>query len=195
MLAGVLVVAALPHAAATPDATSLDYRQLLERIERESISEEEIAKLIEIAELLKTRAKAQLTLRQRIERAILRPWVVFGFLAQFAFMLRFVVQLIASERKKRSYVPVAFWYLSLTGGTMLFIYALRLRDPVFVLGQGLGCLIYIRNLILIHRRKEAHRDLCEVRRERVVQNEPKGGSEEPAPDPAAPAQPQTRSEG
>ena len=189
MSAGVLVVAALPGVAATPDGADADYQLILERLERENISEEEVAKLIEITERVKSRAKARLTLAQRIERAILKPWVIFGFLAQFAFMMRFVVQLIASERKKRSYVPVAFWYLSLTGGTMLFIYALRLRDPVFVLGQGLGCFIYVRNLILIYRRKAAHHELRELRRERAMQNELEGGSDEPAPDPAAPAQP------
>ncbi|MCP4593916.1 MAG: hypothetical protein GY842_24545 [bacterium] len=115
-------------------------------------------------------------LAQRVERALIRPWVIFGFLAQFAFMMRFVVQLIASERRKRSYVPVAFWYLSLGGGTMLFVYALRLRDPVFVFGQGLGCLIYIRNLVLIYQRKNAHRNLLEERRERAVRGGLENGS-------------------
>ncbi len=68
-------------------------------------------------------------------------------------MLRFVVQWIASERKKRSVVPVAFWWLSLAGGLSLLAYYIHRRDPVFVFGQGLGCAIYIRNLVLIHRRR------------------------------------------
>ncbi len=91
-----------------------------------------------------------------IRRAIdelLDPWVLFGFAAQFMFMMRFVIQWIASERAQRSHVPVAFWYFSLAGGIMLLSYAIKRADPVFMLGQGLGCFIYIRNLILIYRRR------------------------------------------
>ena len=81
------------------------------------------------------------------------PWVLFGFGAQFLFFLRFFVQWLASERRGRSYIPVIFWWFSLAGGSMLFVYACQRRDPVFIAGQGLGCLIYIRNLILIYRRQ------------------------------------------
>lgn len=80
-------------------------------------------------------------------------WVVFGFAAQLMFTARFVVQWIASERARKSVVPVAFWYFSLLGGVMLLAYALYRKDPVFVLGQALGVFIYFRNLWLIH----AHR--------------------------------------
>ena len=68
-------------------------------------------------------------------------------------MLRFVVQWFASERRKRSYVPVAFWYFSLAGGLMTFTYAYFRREPVFMLAQALGITIYIRNLVLIYRRR------------------------------------------
>jgi lipid-A-disaccharide synthase-like uncharacterized protein len=78
---------------------------------------------------------------------------LFGLAGQFAFMMRFVVQWFASERRGRSYVPIAFWYLSLCGGAMLFSYALMRRDPVIMLGQALGMAIYIRNLVLIYRRR------------------------------------------
>jgi lipid-A-disaccharide synthase-like uncharacterized protein len=85
-------------------------------------------------------------------------WVLFGFGAQFAFMMRFVIQWWASEKRQRSYVPVVFWYFSLTGGVMLGIYALiHLRDPVVFAGQSLGCLIYTRNLVLIYRRRRRYR--------------------------------------
>ncbi len=77
-------------------------------------------------------------------------WVVFGFAAQGMFTMRFVLQWLASERARDSVMPVAFWYFSLAGGLMLFAYALYRKDPVFVLGQGLGVFIYIRNLWLIH---------------------------------------------
>lgn len=80
-------------------------------------------------------------------------WLVFGLLAQSIFFMRFVVQWIASEKRKESYIPVQFWYLSLAGGLGLFIYSVHIRDPVFILGQSIGVFIYIRNLIFIHRKK------------------------------------------
>lgn len=76
-------------------------------------------------------------------------WILLGFVAQGLFTMRFVVQWLASERAKRSVVPVAFWFFSLGGGTLLLIYAIQRQDPVFIAGQGLGLFIYIRNLWLI----------------------------------------------
>lgn len=80
-------------------------------------------------------------------------WVAFGLVGQLAFSLRFIVQWIVSERKEESVIPVAFWYLSLLGGIILFVYAIHRRDVVFTLGQGSGLIVYIRNLILIRRKK------------------------------------------
>lgn len=84
-------------------------------------------------------------------------WVVLGFFAQFCFTMRFVVQWIASEKAKRSVVPVAFWFFSLFGGSLLLLYAIHRQDPVFIAGQGLGLLIYIRNLSLIANERKAVR--------------------------------------
>ncbi len=80
-------------------------------------------------------------------------WVVVGFVAQIMFMMRFVVQWIASERVRRSIVPVAFWYFSVAGGAMLLTYAIYRRDPVFIFGQAGGLVIYMRNLYFIHQGK------------------------------------------
>jgi len=84
---------------------------------------------------------------------LIDPLGLFGLSAQAMFMLRFVVQWFASERRKRSYVPVAFWYFSLAGGLMTFTYAYLRREPVFMLAQALGLTIYVRNLVLIYRRR------------------------------------------
>ena len=65
-------------------------------------------------------------------------WVLLGFIAQFFFTMRFVVQWLASERAKRSVVPVAFWFFSLGGGGLLLVYAIQRQDPVFIAGQGHG---------------------------------------------------------
>jgi lipid-A-disaccharide synthase-like uncharacterized protein len=79
-------------------------------------------------------------------------WLILGFVAQGMFASRFLVQWIASERQKKSVIPVQFWFLSLGGGILLLIYAIYRKDPVFILGQGAGLIIYSRNLILIFRR-------------------------------------------
>lgn len=77
-------------------------------------------------------------------------WVVFGIGGQLLFSARFIIQWIASEKSRKSVVPVAFWYFSMAGGVVLFAYACYRRDPVFILGQSMGLLIYARNLWLIH---------------------------------------------
>jgi lipid-A-disaccharide synthase-like uncharacterized protein len=81
-------------------------------------------------------------------------WIALGFIAQFMFTMRFVVQWVASEREGRSVVPIAFWFFSIGGGLLLFIYAIQRGDPVFIAGQGLGLFIYVRNLMLIFRPKK-----------------------------------------
>ena len=73
-------------------------------------------------------------------------WYVVGFLGQAFFFSRFLVQWLASERVGRSVIPLSFWYLSLLGGITLFVYALHLGDPVFIIGQSTGAFIYLRNL-------------------------------------------------
>src|SRR6266540_6617993 len=79
-------------------------------------------------------------------------WVLFGILGQILFGMRFIVQWLASERRKESTIPVAFWYLSLLGGLILFAYAFWYRqDIVFTIGQSAGVFIYVRNLMLIRR--------------------------------------------
>ncbi len=80
-----------------------------------------------------------------------KVWIMIGFLGQLFFFSRFLVQWIASERMKRSVVPTSFWYFSLVGGFILFVYAIHRRDPVFITGQFFGLFIYFRNLWLIHK--------------------------------------------
>jgi lipid-A-disaccharide synthase-like uncharacterized protein len=81
-------------------------------------------------------------------------WYVIGFGGQLAFGSRFLVQWLASERQQRVVIPKLFWYLSLFGGLALFAYAMHKRDPVFALGQGLGLIVYVRNLMLHGRSPE-----------------------------------------
>ncbi|MCU0856301.1 MAG: lipid-A-disaccharide synthase N-terminal domain-containing protein [Rhodobacteraceae bacterium] len=80
-------------------------------------------------------------------------WIAIGFMGQLLFTSRFLVQWIASERRKESYIPLAFWWLSLGGGLTLLSYAIWRQDPVFIVGQSAGLIVYIRNLVLIGRKK------------------------------------------
>ena len=78
-------------------------------------------------------------------------WVAIGFLGQGLFFGRWLVQWLVSERKAESRMPIAFWYLSLVGGLITLAYAIYRHDPVFIAGQSIGALVYIRNLMLIYR--------------------------------------------
>jgi len=80
-------------------------------------------------------------------------WTVVGLVFQAAFMARFLVQWIASERQGKSVVPVLFWYLSIFGSLGLLFYSIVRADPVFILGHCFGCVVYSRNLTLIFRER------------------------------------------
>ena len=82
-------------------------------------------------------------------------WLGIGFFGQALFFGRWVVQWVASEKKAESQVPVSFWYMSLIGGLITLAYAIYRQDPVFIAGQGVGSVVYIRNLMLIHRANQA----------------------------------------
>jgi lipid-A-disaccharide synthase-like uncharacterized protein len=82
-------------------------------------------------------------------------WLILGFIAQGLFSARFLVQWIASERAGKSVMPIVFWYLSILGSALLLAYAIYREDPVFILGQAAGLIVYFRNLYLIRREKKA----------------------------------------
>lgn len=83
-----------------------------------------------------------------------KTWVAIGLAGQFFFTMRFVVQWIATERKRRSVVPESFWYLSILGSLILLVYSLYREDPVFILGQAFGTTVYVRNLFFILKEKK-----------------------------------------
>lgn len=82
-------------------------------------------------------------------------WVAVGFLGQALFTLRMVLQWYASEKERRSVIPVGFWWGSLFGGLLLLVYFVWRKDVVGILGQSTGVVVYARNLILIHRARAA----------------------------------------
>jgi len=81
-------------------------------------------------------------------------WLLIGFLGQGLFSARFLVQWIASERARKSVMPAAFWFFSIGGGVTLLAYAIYRQDPVFIVGQAAGLIIYARNVyfVLLERR-------------------------------------------
>ena len=81
-------------------------------------------------------------------------WLAVGMSAQALFSARFLVQWVMSERQGRSVIPLSFWFLSLTGGGLLLAYAVWRRDPVFILGQAAGLIVYTRNLCLIRKERK-----------------------------------------
>jgi lipid-A-disaccharide synthase-like uncharacterized protein len=85
-------------------------------------------------------------------------WLGIGFLGQVFFSCRFLIQWLASERQRRSIIPHAFWYFSILGGATLLSYAIYKQDPVFIVGQAAGLVIYSRNLYFIWRAERVEAD-------------------------------------
>ncbi len=111
-----------------------------------------------------------------------KVWLIIGFTGQALFTARFLVQWLASEKKRDSVVPEAFWWLSLLGGMTLLLYASYRQDPVIILGQGMGLVVYVRNLMLLgkskrhgeKRRRRSSKDIeVEVGSNSVVVTSPK----------------------
>ncbi|WP_339858158.1 lipid-A-disaccharide synthase N-terminal domain-containing protein [Thalassospira alkalitolerans] len=83
----------------------------------------------------------------------LDTWFVLGIVGQVMFSGRFLVQWLVSEKHTKSIVPVAFWYLSILGGICLMVYGIQRAEPIIILGQSFGLIVYARNLYFIHQEK------------------------------------------
>lgn len=84
-------------------------------------------------------------------------WLMVGFGGQVLFFMRFLVQWIVSEKTGKSVIPDVFWYFSLGGGAILLTYAIHKQDPVFIMGQSVGLMVYIRNIMLVMRERKQHK--------------------------------------
>jgi lipid-A-disaccharide synthase-like uncharacterized protein len=89
-----------------------------------------------------------------IDRPFEAAWVIIGFVGQMAYFGRMGVQWLISERRGESTVPPIFWWLSLTGATMLLTYGFWRQDVIIILGQMFGWIVYTRNLMLLRRAKQ-----------------------------------------
>jgi lipid-A-disaccharide synthase-like uncharacterized protein len=115
-------------------------------------------------------------------------WLALGFVGQFLFTGRFMVQLYVSERAGASENPVLFWYLSMSGSALLLWYAITTGDAVIILGQSFGMLVYLRNLMLIRKARAPDQhgedfaeDVAEVRAAASGEREAAADVREPAP--------------
>jgi lipid-A-disaccharide synthase-like uncharacterized protein len=79
---------------------------------------------------------------------LLNPWIIIGFIGQFIFFMRFVVQWLLSEKKHEVVVPMSFWWLSIVGSIIILVYSIHIKDIVFSSAQVLSLAIYVRNMML-----------------------------------------------
>ena len=95
-----------------------------------------------------------------IEKAIVQVkvdpyWELTAFVGEVIFGGRFVLQWLVSEYRKKSHVPIAFWYMSIVGSIILLAYSFHKVMPVLIMAFSLQILIYIRNLFLINKHDRA----------------------------------------
>lgn len=81
------------------------------------------------------------------------PLLLFGSAGQIIFTLRFIYQWLYSRQKHESILPLGFWLISLAGSLIIISYALVRHDPVLILGQSTGLIVYSRSIFLIQRSK------------------------------------------
>ena len=84
-----------------------------------------------------------------------RAWLILGLTGQALFSGRFLIQWIASERRRASVVPGVFWWFSIAGGLSLLTYAVLRRDVVIFVGQAAGLVVYARNIVLLRRQRRS----------------------------------------
>ncbi|MDE1893827.1 MAG: lipid-A-disaccharide synthase N-terminal domain-containing protein [Pseudomonadota bacterium] len=81
-------------------------------------------------------------------------WLAVGFAGQALFGMRFFVQWLHSESRRKSIIPLTFWHLSVAGGVVLLAYAIHRREPVFIVGETVSLMIFLRNLQLLRRKTD-----------------------------------------
>jgi lipid-A-disaccharide synthase-like uncharacterized protein len=91
--------------------------------------------------------------KNKLDWSIAVPWLLCGFVGQTLWNCRFIVQWVVSERRGRSVMPTAFWWISLAGDAFLLAFSIYQRDPVYILAFSLNPIIYTRNLVLIARKR------------------------------------------
>lgn len=82
-------------------------------------------------------------------------WIGVGMAGQLLFGVRFLVQWLYSEARGQSLIPPVFWYLSVAGGAIVLSYAIHQREIVFIIGESVTLVIFLRNLIMLRKQPES----------------------------------------
>ena len=88
--------------------------------------------------------------------------LLWGSLGQIIFTLRFVYQWVYSRRHHDSILPMGFWLISLSGSLIIVSYALVRHDPVLILGQSTGLVVYCRDIWILYKNKKQNPDRIEA---------------------------------
>ena len=93
----------------------------------------------------------------------LTPWKAIGLAGSLMFTSRWFVQMYYTRKLKRVVMPLAFWWLSVTGSALLLSYFIfGKNDSVGILSNSFPAFVSIYNLV-VHMR--------DVKRRRVVESE------------------------
>ena len=76
------------------------------------------------------------------------PIIALGAVGQLMLNLRFVYQWYYSEKQNDSVLPLGFWVISSVASVMILSYASYRLDPVLLVAQGMGIIVYLRNIFI-----------------------------------------------
>ena len=88
-----------------------------------------------------------------LRAALSNGWLLFGFLGTVLFSTRWLVQLIASHRARKSVITPMFWLMSLLGSLVLLTYFSigPHRDAVGVVANAFPLCVALYNLMLVRK--------------------------------------------
>jgi lipid-A-disaccharide synthase-like uncharacterized protein len=80
--------------------------------------------------------------------SLLSFWSLLGTVGMLMLNLRYLYQWYRSEQEKESVLPFGFWVISAVASLIVVLYGYQKSDPVLIVSQGMGLLVYIRNCVL-----------------------------------------------
>lgn len=79
------------------------------------------------------------------------PLMVVGIAGQLLLNCRYLYQWYFSEKANESVLPLGFWIISLAASIMVVAYSIARQEPVLLVAQSLGIVVYLRNIIIYSR--------------------------------------------
>ena len=87
-------------------------------------------------------------------------WLAIGLAGQAVFGFRFFFQWLHSEKHGESKIPISFWWMSVIGTLLSAAYFMHKSQFVALLGNGPQLIPYIRNLVLVYRKKRTDAEVA-----------------------------------